>query len=507
VTWGRTPFSALGIAIVAVHLAGFVWLASRSRGTELAIAAPARTAASSPAGGPGLVHQRWSTSYRGGYTRSIGATQLVGPFQDPDHPACSGRVVIGQRMLDDSTTSTTTIAGVMRQMIESELRGQDIWPIGRYKRINKLSLAWVKNETSFREKRMLGKAGAPDGFIRAKATVAFDRVEVPVLVALVPQRAAGALSFKIVAEADLDFDNRALQWISDKVGADNIATKIAREQIDDVLVTTFAPPPPFDLGDGQTLQFTYCDGPVDIVDGAYGALPFAVAFGRAPGSPDVLPPRFTMGSRPAPSPSTLLAIDLDVDALDALLYELWRTGWLDKRLAEVGLDTRFNTDPIVTEYLSIRVSPLRLALPPVISPGEPGSLRLAADARVEITDGATTTTGRVYGALDFRFAPPTATSDLPTAVEIGALELSCERDPLTLVPCYGDLVSALRDRGSEFHGALTEAFAKLLADIFVDRRVSAEGLPVDVVIERAVPSLAAGGTVHLELAGMLAPAQ
>jgi hypothetical protein len=412
--------------------------------------------------------------------------------------------VIGQRMLDDGHAGESTIAGVMKQMIEAELRGQDIWPIGRYKRIEQLSLAWVKDDTSFREKRMLGKAGAPEGFIRAKAKVAFDRASVPIIVALVPQRAADKLSFKIVAEADLDFDSRAIQWLSDKVGADNIATKIAREQIDDVLVTTFAPPPPFDLGDGQTLQFTYCDGPVDIVDGAYGALPFAVAIGRMPGAPDVLPPRFGTGSRPAPSATTMLAIDLDVDALDAMLYELWRTGWLDKRLAEVGLDTRFNTDPIVTEYLSIRLSPLRLALPPVISPGVPGSLRLGADARVSLGDGTTTTVGRVYGALDLRFGPPAAAgADLPTAVDLGALELSCERDPLTLVPCYGDLVAALRDRGGEFHGALTSAFANLLSDIFVDRRVGAEGLPVDVVIERAIPTLAAGGTLHLELAAAL----
>jgi hypothetical protein len=497
--------TALGLLIVIAHLAGFVWLAGKSRGVELAIAAPPRTAAASPAGGPGLVHQRWSTSYRGGYTRSIGATQLVGPFQDPDRPACTGRVVIGQRMLDDGHAGDATIAGVMKRMIDSELRGQDIFPIGKYLRIKQLSLAWVKNETSFREKRMLGKPGAPDGFIRAKATVAFERVDVPVLVALVPQRTAHTLSFKIIAEADLDFDNRAIQWISDKVGADNIATKIAREQIDDVLVTTFAPPPPFDLGDGQTLQFTYCDGPVDIADGAYGALPFAIVISRMPGAPDVLPPRFGVGSRPAPSETTMLAIDLDVDALDAMLYELWRTGWLDKRLAEVGLDTRFNTDPIVTEYLSIRLSPLRLALPPVISPGDPGSLRLGADARVSIGDGTTTTVARVYGALDLRFGPATAASDLATTVDLGALELSCERDPLTLVPCYGDLVAALRDRGGEFHGALTDAFAKLLSDIFVNRRVSAEGLPVDVVIERAMPTLAAGGTLHLELAAALAP--
>jgi len=491
-----------GILIALAHLAGFVWLAEHSRGEELSVPAPAASTASGD--GPGLVHRRWSTSYRGGYTRTVGATQLVGPFQDPDRPACSGRVVIGQRLLDDGGTGPTSIAGVMRHMIDRELRGQSIFPVGDYKRVRQLSLAWVKDEPTLRERRMLGKAGAPDGFVRAKAAVAFERVDVPVIVLLVPERTAEALSFRIVAEADLDFDNRVIQWVSDKVGADEVATKIARQQIDDVLVTTFAPPPPFELSEGQTLQFVYCDAPIEIVDGTFGALPFGVAFRRVASAPDVLPPRFATGSRPAPSAATMLAIDLDVDALDAMLYELWRTGWLDKRLAEVGLDRRFNTDPIVTEYLSIRLSPLRLALPPVISPGSDG-LRLAADARVPIDDGARSTVGRVYGALDFRFAAPASTPsmDLPTQVSIGALELSCERDPSTLVPCYGDLVAALRERGHEFHGALTEAFATLLSDIFVDRRIGADGLPADIVIERAVPSLAAGGTLHLELSSKL----
>ena len=121
-----------------------------------------------------------------------------------------------------------------------------------------------------------------------------------------------------------------------------------------------------------------------------------------------------------------------------------------------------------------------------------------------ISDGTRTTIGRVYGALDFRIVPTPGT-ELPLSVDLGALELACERTATTLVPCYGDLVSAIRDRGSEFHGALTQAFASLLTDIFVDRHLGAEGLPVEVVITRALPSVAAGGTLHLDLAAELAP--
>jgi hypothetical protein len=489
-----------GVLLVVAHGAGFVWIANRSGGDELAVDTSSVT--DWPAG-PGLVRKHWSRSYRGGYTRDVAATKLVGPFLDPDAPPCTGRVVLGQRLLDDGSGGTHTIAGLMRREIDAQLRGMDIFPVGKYRRIKGLSLAWARAESNPADRRLLGKAGAPDGYVRASARVVFERVEVPITVALVPRRDAKALTFRIAAEADLDFDNRLLQWVSDKLGADAIATKIARDQIDDVLVTTFAPPPPFELPGGQKLRFTYCDGPVEIVDKAHGALPFAVAFERMPRAPDILPPHFALAARPTPRPETTLALDLDLDALNTLLFELWRTGWLDDRLAEVGLDRRFNTDPIVTDYLSIRISPVRLALPPVISPAA-DSLRLSADARVTIHDGTHDTTGNVFGALAFSFAGA-GKSDLPLAVDLGALELSCQRSASILVPCYGDLVSAVRDRGDEFHGALTDAFAKLLADIFVGRRIGASGLPADLVIDRAVPTLAGAGTLHLDLTAKLVP--
>jgi hypothetical protein len=335
----------------------------------------------------------------------------------------------------------------------------------------------------------------------------FDRVDVPIVAALVPEIAKGALQFRVAARAELDFGNRAIQWLSDKLGGDKLATHIARKELDDALVTTLAPPPPFDLPDGQTLRFSYCDEPPEMAEGAWAALPFAVELGRVAADPTVLPPRHGPGPRPAPSPATSVALDLDLDALNALLFELWRSGFLDRRLAEVGLDRKFNADPTVGEYLTIRISPVRLALPPVVSVGARG-LHLAAEARVAIADGDTRTIGRVWGGLDFTFAPHGGPR-LPIAVDLGALELSCERTPTTLVPCYADLVGAMRGRGDQFHGALTDAFAKLLADIFVDRRLGATGLPSDLVIRGAAPSIAThatNATLHLELDASLAPA-
>ena len=448
-----------GIVIVVLHLAGFAWLVEHARGRELVVDETTVTFD----GGPGLVRKRFREEYRGGFVREVGITALVGPLQD--RPACTGRVVIGQKFLADE------LQPMMKQEIEHQLRGMDIFPVGKYRRLDKLTLAWAK------------------GGVHAAARVVFDRVIVPVTVDLTPV-VTDKLTFKITARADLDFDNRVLDWISNKVNAQAIATQIARDQVRDVLVTTFAPPPPFDLGGGQTLTFTYCDGPVEIVDGQYGALPFGVAFTEFQGA---RPPKFATASRPAPLPTTLLAIDLDVDALNAMLFELWRTGWLDARLAEVGLDRRFNEDPIVTEYLDIRITSPRLALPPVVSPTANG-LRLAADARTEIGK----TTGRVYGALDFTLA------SMQPSVDLTALELSCERTPTLVVPCYSDLVESVRGRGAEFHGALTTAFTEILSDIFVDRRLGASGLPAELVITGVTPNIS-GGTLHLELAAKLAP--
>jgi hypothetical protein len=462
--------TALGILIVVAHAVAFGALVHR--GVDLTVELPAGRVPPELAPrvevhrdpGP-LARTRWSVRYRGGFVREVGATELVGPFQQPG--ACVGRVVVGQQLLDAS------IAPVVGKLIDDELRGENVFPVGDYRRLDKLALRWAQLAAHPDDKAMVGDA--PHGYVRVSATVVFDRVDVPIVVALVPDGAG--VHFRVAARAELAFDNRVVQWVSDKIGGDKLASRLARRQIDDVLVTTLAPPPPFDLDDHQQLQFTYCTGSIEIAVGAYGALPFAVAFSGTPVHVEAPMPAPTSGP---------LSIDLGPDALNAMLHELWRTGWLDRRLADAGLDRRFNTDPLVTEYLSVRISPARLALPPVVTPAG-DKLHLAADARIAIADGQATTIGRVYGALDVGF---------PYSVDVGALELACERTPTTLVPCYGDLVAALRDRGPEFHGALTDAFTHLIDQIFVERHL--DGLPADVVIHGARATLD-HGTLHLEL--------
>ena len=515
--------SLAGLVVVAAHAIVFVALAGRCAGTELTVdvrspnaspelaidgIVPAALAArattdlddGSPPG-PGLHRKRWSVRYRGGFERSVGAAQLVGPFQDPAARTCTGRVVVGQRLLDDGAAGPGTIAGELVKVLTAELTGESVFPAGDFRRIAKLSLRWARIEWHPYDRGLVGEA--PHGYVRAAFEVVMDRVSVPVTVALIPSPATTELAFRVVARAELAFDNRVAQWISDKLGGNAFATKLARGQIDGLLVSALAPPPPFELPGGQQLRFTYCSEPPEIFEGVSGALPFAVDLGRVAADPSVLPPRRGPTPRLALAPGHALAIDLDLDALNALLYELWRGGFLDRELAAAGLDRRFNTDPIVTEFLSLRISPVRLALPPVLAPSATG-LRLSAEARVAIADGPATTTGRVWGGLDFRFAGALD----QVGVDLGVLELSCEAHPTRLVPCYADLVAALRGRSADFHGALSKAFATILAEIFVGQRLGASGLPADLVIRAAVPRLtmsATNASLHFDLDATLVP--
>jgi len=515
------PSTGIGLAVVAAHAVGFVALAARCHGTDLAVEVAAadvspvlaidgvvppelearvvETLDDDAPPGPGLHRKRWSVSYRGGFARSVGTAQLVGPFQDPMAEACSGRVVVAQRLLDDGKAGPGTIAGELKTILTSELADVGEFPIGDFQRVEDVSLRWSRLEWHPEDRDEIGVA--PDGYVRASVRVVFKRLDIPLVIALIPAPAARELGFRIVTRAGLAFDNRVAQFISDKLGGDKLATKLARRQLDGLLITALAPPPPFELPGGEMLRFAYCGEPAEIIEGTSGALPFSVQIGTAKNS-KILPPKRGKAPRGVIAPNATMALDLDLDALNALLYELWRTGFLDRQLADAGLDRRFNEDPIVQEFLTIRMSPVTLALPPVIAPSN-GKLRLSADARVTITDRTTPTIGRVWGGLDFAFAP---TGVAATSVDLGALELSCEKSPTTLVPCYADLVDVIRGRGAEFHGALTQTFTKLLDDLFVERHLGASGLPAELVIRRAVPRVTATGgnaSLHLDLEATL----
>jgi hypothetical protein len=477
----------IGLALAALSLALFAAVEQRSAGTELAVELTGARTGDVPAAiadrverdaepdAPGLRRTRWRVAYRGGHVREVGATELVGPFQAPG--ACGGRVVVGQKLLD-------ALAPITAELVARQLAGTSILGLGAFVRVDGVSLRWARLETHLADAALVAGARA---YVRAAATVHFEHASAPVTIALVPLREGEKLRFRVAVHAELHFANRVLEWLSRKLPTDELATEVAGDELDAALVTTLAPPPPVVLGDGQTLAFAYCDGPFEVEDGAWGALPFAVVF-------DGAPVHFAAGPRTPPRKDTTLALDLDVDALNAMLFELWRTKWLDRRLADAGLDRKFAEDATVARYLSVRVGSPTLALPPVLEPAG-DHLRLAADARIAIVDGSgpasLATTGRLFGAAELRF---------PAAVKLSPLELACERGAKTLVPCYADLVAGLAARSPDFDGALAERLDTLVRSIFAGRRLPLGDVPVTLGVRGATVELAPGARgVHVEL--------
>jgi hypothetical protein len=524
--------AALGVALVAAHAAAFVALAAHPAPPfEVRVSSPVASARFNldgdlaaelrarvhrvddglPPAAAGLRRVRWRAEYRGGFARMVGATQLAGPSQDPDAPPCSGRVVIGQRLLDDGAAGPGTIAQLLRRLLEQELRGQGRFPVGDFRGIPRLALTWSRLEAHDDDRDMFGEAGAPRGYLRAAAVIAFDRVEVPVVIGLVPQLEGDRLGVRVAARASLTFDNRVAQWLSDLAGGDRLASALARQQLAAVLRSTLEPPPPLSLPGGGSLRFVPCGEEPEIFDGSHGALAFAVAIDRLPGYPQHLPPSFPTGPVLGAPSLAPIALDLDVNALNALLYGAWRDGLLDRQLASAGIAARFNRDPTVATYLSVRIDPPRLTLPPVLTPSANG-LRLAAEAAVQLSDGTARTLGRVWTAMELSVRSPADRGAHP-AVWRAALrdfELTCEPRAHVLAPCYADLVEAMRTRTDEFNDVLSAALSEMVTGIFVDRALGAADVPAELILRTVTPSLvhrADGATLRLELAAELHPAR
>jgi hypothetical protein len=122
---------------------------------------------------------------------------------------------------------------------------------------------------------------------------------------------------------------------------------------------------------------------------------------------------------------------------------------------------------------------------------------------VNVADRDTVTPATALGALDIAFPPGDA---IRTDVAITGLELTCHPHPGELVPCYGDLVGAVRDATADTHGALGDALAKVLTDLFVGRRLVAAAAPATLALDGARASTIAGAQgVRIELDAHVAP--
>lgn len=547
--------AAIGLGLCAAHAAAFFALAADPPPPfELVVDAPAANptltleAAIDPAvdpelarrlrkipdeppvpSGAGLRRVRWRAEYRGGYVRTVGASQLVGPFQDPAKPPCSGRVVVGQRLLDDGAAGPGTIAHLVRPLLEAELAGVGQFPVGDFREVKGLSLAWAELSGHPDDAAMLKEAvpspprGTPPplGYLRATATLSFERVDIPITLAVIPHLAGHGLGVRIAARARLSFENRALQWLSDLTGADRLASMLARRQLGELVVSALEPPPPFPLPGGGALRFSTCEQEPQFSEGSFAALPFSVSIEPIGGAPYHLPPLLPSGPTP-PASAAPIALELDLNALNALLHGAWRTGFLGRQLGAANLDTRFNTDPTVTTYLSVRITTPSLQLPPVVT-AEPDGLRLSAEASIYLHDSENIQEGisaRVWTTMRLQAARESSTTTTeapPLRASLHQLELTCEPRTDVLTPCYADLVSAMQARVTDFDAALTSTLSSIIRGLFVDRTmggaVAGAELPAELTIRAATPSLfispqrgangdaaGHGATLRLELA-------
>ena len=442
---------------------------------------------------PGLVRHRWRQRYRGGVERAVGRVRLLGPFQDVAAPPCGGRLAVGQRLLDDGHAGPGTVAAVLARELSAALADVDNVAAGPFRKLTKLELRWTTRAEQPFELNLFPasalRAPIPTGYLRASAIARFARVDVPIVVGALPRIDGGALGFTVAVRARLDFGNRVLDWINANVGGDDVVSRIANGQLDASLLAALGPPPPLELPGGRTLIVELCgDQPVEIVGGSHAAVPVrwrlggpVEADGRA-----IRPPAHGPIAWPPPDPGAALTLDLDLDGLNGLGYELWRTGYLDELLTSLDLPRRFNDDPLVRDLLSLRLAPLRLALPPTLSTGPGDRLRLALAVAVDLHDGALITPALAWGLVDVGLGAAASTSpSITAAVDVAGLELSCEPSPGLLEPCYGRVVAAVRDSTTDVHAAIADALGGALTDLFVDRRLSADGSPATLAITGA----------------------
>jgi hypothetical protein len=512
----------IGAALVAAHLAAFPVLLERCDRPALAVAveappaAPALTIdASIPAEvyarttttidgapgdlataevGPGMHRVEWEVVYRGGFRRSVGVTQLVGPFQDVAEPPCSVRLLIGQALLDDGQAGPGTIAHIARAQLERQMRGMSQWPIGSFERVESLSITW---------------SGEVLKLMLVEVVLSFSRGSVPLLIGIVPTLGPGGVTLKAYANASVALNSRVYQWVADVFDANMVAGATAEQEVQLALVDAFEPPPPVPLPGGRTLRFEYCPHqPLEIVTGRYAAVPLRLRLDDARG--DIIP--ITLGPAADHVVTELrapLAIELSLDAINAILYETWRTGLLDQELGEAGLEARFNDDPAVQDLLSLRIDALALTLPPTAAPapapGDQGRFSLGAEAGLLIYDGARVTPARVYSTIGFELVGGDS-SEVVAEITLRDLALSCEPMPGRLEPCYGDLVTALAGRSDELHGALTRQFTEVFNRLVLGRNLGASGSPADFTVDRAevaVSQLARTAVVRVDLFGTL----
>lgn len=477
---GDSKEALAGAVLVGLHAILLVGLLARSSHAELALTVPsdavvlvapdgklpddarvpsprARLHVDGAPAAPGVVpalragvHRiEWIESYRGGFERRVGRTVLAGPLQDPAHPPCGVRLVVGQGLLDALTP-------LLIARIEAGLRGQ----LG-FRRVEDASLLL-------------------DDGIALALRLRFSRGQVPVAVQVTPRIVAGRLVLQAHVDASVKLESSFLAGAVELFGQterlDRLVRDVAADQVDLVLgpVAAFlAHPPPVPVGQGRVLTLGYCeDEPIAVVHARSLTVPLAVPVMPATGAlrPILLP------ARPPPGPpDSPIAIDVSLDAANAILHQMWAQGALDAALAQAGLERRFNESQDVRDLLTVRAGTPRLTLPPTLeASGNPARpLLLSLEAELPLLDGPLRTPARLFGrvALDLRSQTQ---RQVVADVDVTELALTCVPAPGVLSPCYAALFEAARGRSRELHPPIAQALVAWFEGLVVGQQLGGE---------------------------------
>ncbi|MBL4636470.1 MAG: hypothetical protein JKY56_21610 [Kofleriaceae bacterium] len=426
---------------------------------------------------PGLHYGQWSTHYRGGKTRSVGHSQLVGPFQDPAAPPCSTFLLIGQSFLDDSSggkaASENTLVHVIGKQVRSELRGIDMWPLGEFESMSRLSLRWIRWESDKKQKpwqqrlSIIQGGAAPQGHLEVEFTAEFENGKVPLSLKLTPIIEDESLRFELSVRAKLDLDNRLYQWVANRFDGNDRVSKLIKGQIRSQLRYLLDKPPPIPLGNGAFLPLEFCrDTQITFSPNGYVAVPLAI------GVTDKLPapPLRKHSGKPSDLPmKTGLAVEIDENGLNAILHALWSSSMLDKHLAN-SLVRSFNEQETVKNFLSIRLREAFFHLPPTITLDSEFILRATASAVIE--DQETQTDARLFTQINFGLDILEPASGTSNALGLRTMELSCLQGAGVLQSCYAGLMSQVRANQAPLQDLLTNSFTQLLTKLLTKREIS-----------------------------------
>jgi hypothetical protein len=212
------------------------------------------------------------------------------------------------------------------------------------------------------------------------------------------------------------------------------------------------------------------------------ALPMALNLDGAAFLPPLLPPPLAPQGTEGKAPlrkamTTPLAIDMDANALNAILHKLWSSKLLDRELAKT-LVRSFNEQETVKNFLSLRLQSAHFHLPPTLhlSDAKEPMFRLRAAAKMRIQDQSLLSEARLFTQLDFGLKLLGGEASTPDDVRMRHLEMSCLAED-TLHSCYSEILAQVRANQAPLQLTLAQSFRSLMRRLLIERDIGTPGTP------------------------------